>query len=388
VRRIVPWAAAAAAASLLLSAACAKPFVSLTEKLGLVSADSIAVDLYLIGDAGLPAEHEPVLAALRDAVKRKPGETMVVFLGDNVYPHGLPDSAAADRRPAERALDAQVDAVVETGARGIMVPGNHDWNEQGPGGLAGVQREGRYVDARGKGRFVYLPRNGCPGPEVVDLGNALRLVLLDTQWWLHPYEKTGPSSGCRPATEASVIDSLKGALRSSGGRPVIVAGHHPMASGGIHGGYFEWYSYLTLVPLARQAGFAAQDLSSRRYKHLIAQMNSAFQAHPPLLYAAGHEHNLQVIRRGSPARWLAVSGGGIYGHTELSRVIAGTQYAARQSGYMRVTALNDGRVRLAVEVVGADGKSREEYTAWLVREPRPGTPQSPAPAQAPAPAAR
>jgi hypothetical protein len=375
VRRVfLPWAAALAAAPLMLSAACGKPFLSLSEKLGLVSEDSIAVDLYLIGDAGLPADHEPVLKALGEAVKRKPGETMVVFLGDNAYPHGLPDSAAADRKVAEHALDAQVDAVVDAGARGIMVPGNHDWNEQGPGGLAGVQREARYVNARGKGKFVFLPANGCPGPEVVDVGNALRLVLLDTQWWLHPYEKPGPGSACRPVSEGAVIDSLKGAIRGAAGRPVVVAGHHPIATGGVHGGYFEWYSYLALYPIARQAGTVAQDLASRRYKNLIAQLNRAFDAHPPLVYAAGHEHNLQILRRGDPARWLVVSGGGIYGHTEVTRAITGTRYAARQSGFMRMTVLNDGRVRMAVEVVARDGTVREDYSAWLVRDPRPATP--------------
>src|SRR2546422_8176212 len=29
------------------------------------------------------------------------------------------------------------------------------------------------------------PGGGCPGPRVVDLAGGVRLVALDTEWWLH-----------------------------------------------------------------------------------------------------------------------------------------------------------------------------------------------------------
>ena len=44
-----------------------------------------------------------------------------------------------------------------------------------------------------------LPKGGCPGPEVVDLGPHLRLIVLDSEWWVHndvkPY---GPERPARP----------------------------------------------------------------------------------------------------------------------------------------------------------------------------------------------
>ena len=62
----------------------------------------IDVSLFLIGDAGAPAappDSEPVLMALRAAAASAP-HPVIVFLGDNVYPDGMPDSATPKRRAA------------------------------------------------------------------------------------------------------------------------------------------------------------------------------------------------------------------------------------------------------------------------------------------------
>jgi len=78
----------------------------------------VDVTLFFIGDAGAPAappDSEPVLVALRAAVATAP-RPVVVFLGDNVYPRGLPDSADAGRPEAERRLGAQLAVLRASGA--------------------------------------------------------------------------------------------------------------------------------------------------------------------------------------------------------------------------------------------------------------------------------
>lgn len=40
-----------------------------------------------------------------------------------------------------------------------------------------------------------LPSNGCSGPAAVDIGR-LRLILLDTQWWLHVYIVRDEATRC------------------------------------------------------------------------------------------------------------------------------------------------------------------------------------------------
>jgi hypothetical protein len=221
----------------------------------------------------------------------------------------------------------------------------------------------------------------------------VRLIVLDTQWWLQagyprPY---GPTAGsCRARTEQEVIDSLHADLASAGQRRTVVLSHHPLVSGGQHGGYFDWPTYLfPFHPWARQAGvFARQDVSGREYRTLIAAMVRAFAGSPPLIHAAGHEHNLQLLR-GQGAHYQVISGAGIYNHTTPTRAIPGTLYARRASGWTTVAFLRDGRVRMAYRTVDAEGTIKEEFSMWLDTPPlvRPALPDTATPPAPPAPPA-
>lgn len=368
---------AALAGCAFLLGGCYKTKFNIGKVIDQVERDSVAHTLILIGDAGLPARGgEPVLKALTAEIRAHDEErTTVVYLGDNIYPRGLTDSTTlAERREGERALNEQVDAVLATGARGILVPGNHDWDAGSSDGIHYVRRQDRYVDERGKGRVTVLPDNGCPGPAVVELDRVARLIVLDTQWWLQPggSRPEGPGSTCSARTEEEVVDSIRSALGTAGARRTVVVGHHPLVSGGQHGGYFDWPSYLfPLHPWARLGGiFARQDVRGEEYRNLRRSMTRAFTGNAPLIYAAGHEHSLQVFRR-APARYQIVSGGGIYNHTTPVRAITGTQYARRASGFQRVTFLRNGRVRLAVLVVDANGRTREDFSVFLDTEGLP-----------------
>jgi hypothetical protein len=357
-----------AAAMLAAAAACGSPVAGLGRLTDVLApTDSVALNLVLIGDAGLPnPAGEPMLDALRREIQRDPARSFVVFLGDNLYPVGLSDTATAEGREGLRILRAQMAPLLETGTRGIFAPGNHDWAQGASVGLEHIRRQSRFINATGGGRVTMEPRDGCPGPVVVDVDGILRLIAIDTHWWLHPAQKTGPGSGCRPATEQGVIDSLRVALATAGDLRTVVFAHHPLVSGGQHGGYFDWPTYLfPLHPWARLAGlFARQDVTGREYRHMAESLQRAFVIAPPMVYAAGHEHNLQVFRR-DPALYMLVSGGGIYGHTTPTRRITGIRYIREASGYQRITILADGRMRLSVMVVDAQGNAREDYSQWL-----------------------
>jgi Calcineurin-like phosphoesterase len=346
--------------------------------------NAVELTMFLIGDAGAPAPGgEPVLKALSAELAKAPGQRVVVFLGDNVYPRGLPDSAAPDRAEMERRLDTQVDLVKAAGARGIFVPGNHDWAKHGPDGWNAMRRQGRQIARRGAPEVELLPVDGCPGPAVVDFGERVRLITLDTQWWLHGGPRpVGPDSKCRAANERAVADSLKADLASAGNRKVVVAAHHPLATGGEHGGYFGVQSYLfplrlvkpwlwiplpgvgSTYPIARQSGVSNQDMAGIVNQRMRDMLQRAMRDHPPLVWADGHDHNLQVLR-GISARWLLVSGAGIFGHEGPVNRLPETRFASQDAGFMRVEFLTDGRERLGVIAVDQEGRSLERFSAWL-----------------------
>ena len=376
-RPLSTWAAlvfAASVAGFLVAPRAARP-APLDSSL-----EEIECSLYLLGDAGVPARGgEPVLKALRNEVLRATVESMVVFLGDNVYSGGLPPAGMRGRAEAERRIDAQIDAVSGTAARGIFIPGNHDWE----GGIAGVLREANRVAERGGPSISFLPRVGSPGPAVVDIGRGLRLVILDSEVIIRKENKQG--GGQETAADESLnvfTDSLRAAIVSAGERRVVVLAHHPLASGGHHGGHFGWRDHIfplreirsalwlplpvvgSIYPLARNHGASPQDQSHPANRRMRERIEAALQTRRPLVYACGHEHNLQVLE-GGPAEYLLVSGAGAYHHTTPVFQIPGTKFALRKAGFLRLDLMASGRVRLVVLAVGRGGDTAERFEMWL-----------------------
>ncbi|MGH7525876.1 MAG: metallophosphoesterase family protein [Gemmatimonadales bacterium] len=361
-------------------------------------ADSIELALFLIGDAGSSAyDGEPVLQELaQQSDSLRPVRQYVVFLGDNVYPRGVPPLGHSGRDDAEQKIAAQVLAIRKGAAEGILVPGNHDWDRQGRDGWNSIRRQDTLVRKFGGDSVRLLPKGGCPGPEVVDLGEYVRLIALDSEWWVHndvkPY---GPTSPCATRTYKEVTDSLAGALRDKGKRHAVVLTHHPIRSGGEHGGAFKWTDHIfplrnleswlwiplpiigSIYPLARQMGISNQDISGRKYQAMRRAFEAVFERYPPLVFASGHDHNLQVIRGARPevshAGYLLISGSGILGHASLVRRIEGTLFRREAAGFIRLDFTRDGRVRLSVRTVvpegtRREGESAEVFSLWLTLE--------------------
>jgi calcineurin-like phosphoesterase family protein len=343
------------------------------------------VSLFLIGDAGKPNPvGDPVLAELTRQASAAPRGSAILFLGDNLYPHGLLPPEDKDRGEMERRLMALVDVARRSGLRTVFVPGNHDWDRMGKDGWNAVRRSEAFIRERSDGLAEQEPGGGCPGPAVVDVGESFRLLLLDTEWWLQKpaYAKpTDASSGCDTFTEAAVEERLTRLLAESGGRRVIVAGHHPLASAGEHGGHLSVATHIfplravkrwlwvplpiigSIYPLARAHGISSQDLSGGTNKRMRAAFGRALEAHPPLLYAAGHDHNQQVFQ-GPSARYSVVSGAGIVEHEVAVGWGKGAVFASPKPGFMRLDVDRGGRVRLSVTVVQSDG-AREAFGLWL-----------------------
>jgi len=351
------------------------------ESVPAVSRSEVRHSLFLIGDGGKPkAGGDPVLQALSEEIQSAPGEATVVFLGDNIYSRGLPEASSSKRTEMERRLKDQIDAVLRTNADGIVVPGNHDWDNSGGDGWNAVLRQGEFIAQHGdSGRVRLVPEAGCPGPSVIDVTDVVRVVALDTQWWLHSNDKPGPGD-CEPGTEATVLDALRVAL--SGDRIEIVVGHHPLVSSGPHGGYFTWQDHLfplTRVvhglwiplpiigsgyPLARLAGVSSQDMSGSRNERMRAALEGVFAETPPLVFVGGHEHTLEVLE-GEVVPYLLTSGAGYYGHTSPAKWRPQTLYQNEASGFMRLDLLEDGRLRLGVIEVSADAARSEHFSLYL-----------------------
>jgi hypothetical protein len=176
------------------------------------SPDEVAAVLFLVGDAGMAEEgRSPTIRQLGRDVEAWAGAlpdsaVMAVFLGDNVYEVGIrnPDDPGYPQDTLR--LNTQVRAVAgpmarERAARGVFIPGNHDWgNLRGEAGLARARNMAEHLAgwaASGTAAVAFLPQAGDPGPANLDLGRHARILALDGHWWLQGGPETGMSSSHR-----------------------------------------------------------------------------------------------------------------------------------------------------------------------------------------------
>lgn len=282
--------------------------------------------LFLIGDSGSPAAEplEPNLQILRHHLAAAGPASALVFLGDNIYSYGMPPPDHPGRSLAEQRINTQLSILKGYRGRTFFVPGNHDWNDDNPGGLAAIRRQQQYIEER-MGDNVFVPGGGCPGPVAVTLDSSNVLVMLDTEWWLYPHRKPGPGQ-CSPGTPREVVHALDSLVTRYGKRNMFVAGHHPFYSNGTHGGYFPYTDHLfplldyspvlylplpvmgSLNPLYRRHVGHLQDLAGKEYTRMRRSLEPVFRKHPRLLYAAGHDHSLQYHPVGGQHYVVAGSG--------------------------------------------------------------------------------
>ena len=110
-------------------------------KAGAGAADDVETTLLLVGDVGATAD-DPVLARVAAHASQRLERTVVVFLGDNVYPDGMPTVGSEYRGRAEDLLSAQLQ-VGRGGAQTIFVPGNHDWDDSEVNGWDEIAKQTR-----------------------------------------------------------------------------------------------------------------------------------------------------------------------------------------------------------------------------------------------------
>jgi len=334
--------------------------------------DSIKATILLIGDAGqLTKGKQPVVDAARKTVKMNENTT-VIYLGDNLYKSGLPDSYIPNYEMAKAPLDSQIRIAGQAKTKVYFIPGNHDWANGDAIGYENVLRVQSYIDYLGNNNVSMLPRDGCPGPVEVKINDDVTLVIMDSQWWLHIKDKPTVESDCPFKTKAEVLTELDEILSRNSGKLVLFATHHPFRTYGPHGGYFTFKQHIfpftdavpnlylplpvigSAYPLTRAVFGTAQDLKHPLYQAMIRDIEPIVKSHPNVIYLAGHEHTMQLIQD-SGYNYI-VSGSG----SKSNRVskTKKTLFATPQTGFATLQISKNKNVRAVF--YGVDGEKIEE----------------------------
>jgi hypothetical protein len=334
--------------------------------------DSIQARIIVIGDAGSfkkdangKERHYVVDAVKKTAVLD--GKSTVIYVGDNLYYTGLPNEQLPSYDIRRAVLDSQALIAKGTKAKVYFMPGNHDWNRMGPGGWAAVQREQRYIDNEAPNVSFY-PKDGCPGPQEIAINNDITLIIIDSQWWLQPYEKPGIESDCGAKTKEEVLSQLDDIMSRNSEKLVIFACHHPFISYGIHGGYYTLKQHIfpftelkkdlyiplpvigSIYPITRSVFGTAQDLPSPQYQNMWSDLQSVLKKYPNVIYIAGHEHNLQLIKDSSS--YYLISGAG----TNKTRVSQNKHllFGAQEYGFAELKVSKNKNVNFSIYTVNQD----------------------------------
>jgi hypothetical protein len=320
--------------------------------------------IFLVGDGGeIQRQTSPLLTRLQQDVESwsamlSDSAVTVLFLGDIVYPLGLnPPGSPEFPRDSAVVMD-QVSvlagpAALERGARGFFLAGNHDWGlEEDWEGFARIQAlsDLLYQASQETGAPVrFAPDAGTGGPYTVDVGDYIRILMLDTAWWVLDGGQLGTD------TRGGVLDGINDALSTAGDRHVLIAAHHPFRSAGPHGGEFSFWRTLGIRYLLTRSGAMLQDLTSIPYREFETGLRSIIaRTKPPLAFIGGHEHSLQVFQAVEPTdpTFSLVSGSA----SKLSSigVQPGMLFGSATPGYMRLVVERGGGVTLFVESAAAE----------------------------------
>jgi hypothetical protein len=313
--------------------------------------------VFLIGDTGESSlnPREPTLRTLNSQLDKSGKRSAVIFLGDNIYPRGLPAEGARPRKRAKRRIRAQLKTVEDYPGRIIFIPGNHDWHSSRRKGLQRIRRQERYIENYLQRGNTFLPDSGYPGPASVSLYTSneysamdfnIQVIVLDTQWWLHPHNKPlYPGISSEKQQKEKILANVKEIVNRHQDDEVIVAAHHPLISYGRHGGKFPLQTHFlppvlgSMYVAYRNIWGYHQDITN--YSDLKDELMRSFKDKDGLIYASGHEHSLQFIPHQSKNtnQYFLVSGSAT--RTSYVKNQPKNAFTSRTKGFMAIRYFSD-----------------------------------------------
>ena len=306
--------------------------------------EEIIQRVLVYGDAG-HSSMEPWQASLSKIAQRAsiaPAKTAVVALGDNIYFSGYPNkeegqqSFDEDQLESISYLDAQLKIASVSGAPLYLVPGNHDWY------ASEMESQGQHIAQYANEHKVQTSLQPWrsqqdPIPRAVDLP-GVSLVFLDSEWIMHTSEENYQKSMTVLSGEISRIRTeLPENL-------ILVNAHHPMETMGQHAGYLTNFGYWFFIKIIYSVFDVDQDIDHPTYRRYIESLNQVFSQSERIIYAAGHEHSLQVFGSadGKAPEYKLVSGAG--NSSKVSGVwhTDNTRFALSQEGFMELAITGRG----------------------------------------------
>ncbi|MEM7108625.1 MAG: BamA/TamA family outer membrane protein [Bacteroidota bacterium] len=235
-----------------------------------------------------------------NGLKRQLSDADALFIVGNMSPKkGVPDSTADKNwHRAQKTLDADVNLINDFSGDTYILPGLNEWAGGRTKGYNRVLNFQSYLQGALRDSVNIFPSGGCPGPVEIEISPGIVALFIDTQWFLHPYDKPDPTE-CGREDDLSYIVELEDAIRRNENKKVIVVGYHPIFSNGERGGYLSAKYHLfppvlgSIYAWYKSKVGGPQDLRDFNYRAIRSYLKRLFATHSNLIYLSSHESALQ-----------------------------------------------------------------------------------------------
>lgn len=310
---------------------------------------------YLIGDAGNSnlGETSKALKAFEKELSKANKNATAIFLGDNIYPAGLPSKKNKKYKLYKHRLETQIEVAKNFKGKPIFIAGNHDWYT----GLDGLKDQAKIVE-KTLGKDSFLPEAGCP-IDKIHISEDIELILIDSHWYVTNWNKHPKiNDNCDIKTREIFFEEFSSLIKKARGKTTIVALHHPVFTNGAHGGKFSFKDHMKPLPilgtlqnvLRETTGASNADLSNKRFNEFKSRLLTIAQNNKKVILVSGHEHNLQYLIKNNIHQ--IVSGSGSKTKAVLNKGAGLFGYAT--PGYSKLTVFKDGSSHVSFFSVNDD----------------------------------
>ena len=320
-----------------------------------IDSSKVSHTFYLIGDAGNANEEkaQQTISLLEDRLKKADNNATLLFLGDNIYPKGLPNTTKANERLiAESKLTNQLKLSKNFKGQTIFIPGNHDWYS----GIKGLERQAKFITDYLNDKNSFLPRKGC-GIDNLEINKNLVLITIDSQWFLEDWDNSPTiNDDCTIKSRDAFFNELEEILNKNQEKTILLALHHPLMSNGIHGGQFSLEKQLfpleQKIPLPvlgsilnfvrKTSGISPQDIQNKQYTIFIKRLKTLLQSQENVIVVSGHDHNLQYIEKDNLRQIISGAGS----KSEAAKAVNPNDFSYGGNGYAQLSVYENGAAKV------------------------------------------
>lgn len=316
----------------------------------------IAHTFYLIGDAGNADKEDArqTLGLLKNRLQKSDKNSTLLFLGDNIYPKGFPDTKIPEEKiTAETKLTHQLQLSKNFKGNTIFIPGNHDWYS----GIKGLENQAKFITDYLQDKKSFLPRKSC-AIEDVKINDEIMLITVDSQWFLEDWDNNPTiNDNCDIKTREAFFGELENLLNKNQDKTVLLAMHHPLMSNGTHGGQFSFEKQLfpleQKIPLPvigsflnlirKTAGASPQDIQNKQYTLFIKRIKTLLQGQDNVIVISGHDHSLQYIDKDNIKQIISGAGS----KSEAAKAVFPNDFSYGRNGYAALAVYENGAASIS-----------------------------------------